>query len=83
MPQHKSAIKRLRQSKKRNEHNRTRRSKMRTLTKKVTSTEDKELAEKYLKEAVSFIDRLSVKNVIHPNNAARKKSKLTSYVNNL
>lgn len=56
---------------------------MRTLTKKVTSTEDKELAEKYLKEAVSFIDRLSVKNVIHPNNAARKKSKLTSYVNNL
>ncbi len=83
MPQHKSAIKRLRQSKKRNEHNRTRRSKMRTLVKKVTSTEDKELAEKYLKEAVSFIDRLSVKNVIHPNNAARKKSKLTSYVNNL
>ena len=83
MPQHKSAIKRLRQSKKRNEHNRARRSKMRTLTKKVTSTEDKELAEKYLKEAVSFIDRLSIKNVIHPNNAARKKSKLTTYVNNL
>ncbi len=83
MPQHKSAIKRLRQSKKRNEHNRTRRSKMRTLIKKVRSTEDKELAEQYLKDAVSFIDRLSVKNVIHPNNAARKKSQLTSYVNSL
>ncbi len=83
MPQHKSAIKRLRQSEKRNEHNRARRSKMRTLVKKVKSTEDKELAEKYLKDAVSFIDRLSVKNVIHPNNAARKKSQLTSYVNNL
>ncbi|MCC5940092.1 MAG: 30S ribosomal protein S20 [Balneolaceae bacterium] len=83
MPQHKSAIKRLRQSKKRNEHNRARRSKMRTLVKKVKSTDDKELAEKYLKDAVSLIDRLSVKNVIHPNNAARKKSQLTSYVNNL
>lgn len=83
MPQHKSAIKRMRQNKKRKEHNRARRSKMRTLIKKVNSTTDKELAEKHLKEAVSFIDRLAVKNIIHTNNAARKKSQLTSYVNNL
>ncbi|MEX0648205.1 MAG: 30S ribosomal protein S20 [Balneolaceae bacterium] len=83
MPQHKSAIKRMRQNEKRRQHNKTRRSKMRTLVKKVTSATDKETAEKNLKEAVSFLDRLSVKGIIHPNTAARKKSKLTRHVNNL
>lgn len=83
MPQHKSAIKRLRQDEKRKEHNNTRRSKMRTLVRKVTTSTEKESAEKNLKEAVSFIDRLSVKGIIHKNTAARKKSKLTKYVNNL
>lgn len=83
MPQHKSAIKRLRQDEKRKEHNNTRRSKMRTLVRKVTTSTEKESAEKNLKEAVSFIDRLSVKGIIHKNTAARKKSKLTKFVNNL
>lgn len=83
MPQHKSAIKRLRQNEKRKQHNRTRRSKMRTLTRKVLSSTDKEAAEKNLKEAVSLIDRLAVKGIIHKNTAARNKSKLTTYVNNL
>jgi small subunit ribosomal protein S20 len=83
MPQHKSAIKRLRQNAKRRDHNRARRSKMRTLIKKVTTTTDKELAEKHLKEAVSLIDRLSTKRILHPKTAARKKSQLTTYVNNL
>src|SRR6056297_500198 len=83
MPQHKSAIKRLRQSKARRDHNRARRSKMRTLIKKVMSTENKEEAAAYLKDAVSLIDRLATKNIIHPNTAARKKSQLTTYVNNL
>lgn len=83
MPQHKSAIKRLRQNHKRRAHNNARRSKMRTLVKKVLSTNDKEKAEEYLKEAVSFIDRLAAKNIIHPNRAARKKSQLTTHVNNL
>jgi len=56
---------------------------MRTHIKKVLNETDKETAEKYLKEAVSYIDRLSVKGIIHENNAARKKSKLTNHVNNL
>jgi small subunit ribosomal protein S20 len=56
---------------------------MRTLIKKVLDSKDKEQAEKHLKEAVSLIDRLAVKNVIHPNRAARKKSQLTTHVNNL
>ncbi|MDZ7717266.1 MAG: 30S ribosomal protein S20 [Balneolaceae bacterium] len=83
MPQHKSAIKRMRQNKKRRSHNNARRSKMRTLIKKVMDSTDKEQAEKHLKDAVSLIDRLAVKNIIHPNRAARKKSQLTTHVNNL
>ncbi len=56
---------------------------MRTLIRKVSATTDKELAEQYLKEAVSYLDRLATKRIIHPKNAARKKSQLTTYVNNL
>lgn len=83
MPQHKSAIKRLRQSKKRNEHNKSRRSKMRTLIKNVMSATDKETAEKHLNYAVSYIDRNAVKGILHKNTAARKKSQLRRHVNNL
>lgn len=83
MPQHKSAIKRLRQDEKRRKHNRTRRSKMRTLNKKVLSSTDKETAEQNLKAAVSLIDKLSVKGILHKNTAARKKAALTRHVNSL
>ncbi|NBV30931.1 MAG: 30S ribosomal protein S20 [Bacteroidetes bacterium] len=83
MPQHKSAIKRLRQSKKRNAHNRSRRSTMKTLIKSVLETTDKAEGEKRLRDAVSYIDRVSLKGIIHKNNAARKKAALTRHVNQL
>ena len=71
------------QAEKNRKHNRARRSRMRELIKNVYETNDKAEAEKALKEAVSYIDRMSVKGIIHKNNAARKKSQLTNYVNNL
>lgn len=83
MPQHKQAIKRVRQNEKRRKHNRKQRSKMNTLIKKVMDETDKEAAEEKLKEAVSYLDKMSTKGKIHPNNAARKKSKLSKHVNNL
>jgi len=83
MPQHKSAIKRMRQNVKRRALNRTRRSKMRILIKKVLTETDKPQAEQDLKAAVSHIDKMAIKGVIHPNNAARKKARLTKHVNNL
>lgn len=83
MPQHKQAKKRVRQNKKRREHNRKQRSRMKTLVRNVLEETDKEAAEKKLKEAVSYLDKMSTKGKIHPNNAARKKSKLTKHVNNL
>ena len=83
MSQNKSANKRTRQNKVRNERNTARRSKMRTLIKKVLDETNKENAEKALKEATSFIDKMSLKGIVHPNNAARKKARLTKHVNNL
>lgn len=73
----------MRQDEKRRQHNNSRRSKMRTLIRKVLSSTEKEAAEKNLKEATSLIDRLSVKGIIHKNTAARKKARLTKHVNNL
>lgn len=83
MPITKQATKRVRQAEKNRQHNRNRRSKMRSLIKEVYEISDKAEAEKALKEAVSYLDRMSVKGIIHPNNAARKKAQLTKYVNNL
>lgn len=83
MPQTKQAIKRVRQAEQKRNHNRNRRSKLRTLIKKVFSETDKSKAQDTLKEAVSYIDRMSVKGIIHKNTAARKKAQLDKYVNNL
>ena len=83
MPQHKSAVKRVRQSSKKRLSNREKRSRMRTLTRKVLETNEKEQAETLLKDAVSYIDRLAVKGLVHKNNAANNKSKLVNHVNNL
>ena len=83
MPQHQSAIKRVRQNEKRRKANRQKRSKMRTLYKKVLETTDKDQAEEYMKEATSYIDKMTAKGLIHQNNAARKKAKMTRHVNNL
>jgi small subunit ribosomal protein S20 len=83
MPQHKSSVKRVRQDQKRRLHNRNLRAKMRTLVKSVLTSTEKEAAEKNLLQAVSYLDRMAVKGIIHKNNAANKKSTLVKFVNTL
>ncbi len=83
MPQTKQAIKRVRQAEKKKLQNRTRKSKMRTLIKNVREASDKTQAEAALKAAVSYIDKMSLKGIVHANNAARKKASLTKFVNTL
>ncbi len=56
---------------------------MRTLITKVMETTDKEEAEKLLPEATSYVDKMASKGIIHDNKAARKKSQMTTHVNNL
>lgn len=83
MPQHKQAVKRVRQNEKRRQHNRKQRSKMSTLVTRVFESTDKEEAQELHKKAVSYLDKMTAKGKIHQNNAARKKAKLAKHVNNL
>ena len=77
-----SGSKRVRQSRKSNLRNRHYKSMMRTAIKNVLEA-DKKNASDLLIKAVSIIDRVCTKGVIHTNNANRHKSNLTKYVNSL
>lgn len=83
MATHQSAIKRNRQSKNLALRNRQYRSTMRTLTKKVIESKDKQSAEKTLQSAISLLDKLAARRVIHRNKAANQKSRLTLHYNKL
>ena len=78
-----SAEKRMRQDQKRNVHNRTQRSKLKTAIKKVSSSTDATQAAADYKETAALLDRLASRRIIHPNKAARKKSQLAKQVNKL
>ncbi len=86
MPNHKSTAKRLRQDMKRREKNVGVKSRIKTLTKKVrTSVSEKnaDAAQENLRSVNSVLDTAAKKHVIHPRNAARRKSRLTRLVNSL
>ncbi len=83
MPQHKSAAKRVRQNAKRRTRNRLHRSRMRTMMKKLSQTEDSDQAQQLLREVKAYLDRLATKRIIHKNKAANYKSELERHVNAL
>ncbi len=53
---------------------------MKTRVKKVRASNTKDEAETLFREAVSIIDSIAGKGIIHKNNAANKKSKLAAHV---
>ena len=77
-----SELKRVRQSKRDNLRNRHYKSMMKTSIKKVLNA-DKKDADALLKEAISTIDRVRSKGIIHRNRASHHKSSITKHVNNL
>jgi small subunit ribosomal protein S20 len=82
----KSALKRIRQTKKRTLRNRAVKSKLKTLSKKVSlevENKNEEAARKALREAIKAINKAVSKGVIHKNTASRKVSRLTRLVNSL
>jgi small subunit ribosomal protein S20 len=86
MANHKSAEKRVRQTAKRNEINRSNRSKLRTQIKKLRTAlaaGDKGQSGELLNPTVSLIDKAVNKGLIHKNTAARYKSRLTRHVGEL
>ncbi|MBA2322070.1 MAG: 30S ribosomal protein S20 [Deltaproteobacteria bacterium] len=83
MAHHKDAIKRIKQSEKANERNRTSRSRMRNQIKRVREAiarKDEKTAQVELRAAVSVIHRTAGKGVIHRNQAARRISRLNRAV---
>jgi small subunit ribosomal protein S20 len=83
MPNIKSSKKRMELDRKWGARNRTERSRLRTVMKRVHQAEDAETAEARLREAVSLLDRAARRRLHHPNKVARLKAQLHRHVNGL
>ena len=58
-------------------------TKMKTAIKKVLECKKKDEADSLYKNAISIIDKVRQKKIIHPNTASRKKSSLSKFYNSL
>ncbi|MBP7984263.1 MAG: 30S ribosomal protein S20 [Bacteroidaceae bacterium] len=83
MANHKSAVKRIRQDKKRALHNKYYAKTMRNAVRKLRAITDKEEAIKMYPSVQKTLDKLAKTNIIHKNKAANIKSKLANYINKL
>jgi len=86
MANHKSAIKRAKQNKKRNERNRFYKTRIKNLTKAVlqaVEAKDKEAAIEAWKKANSYLHHCVSKGILKKGNAARRVSRLHKKVNSL
>lgn len=83
MANHKSALKRIRQTEVRTERNRYYHKSARTAIKNLRAETDKNAAEEQLVAVSSKIDKLAKRNIIHKNKASNLKSKLTKHVASL
>jgi len=83
MANHKSAIKRIRQTLTRRLRNRYYAKTARNAVRKLRATTNKTEATDLYKKVSSMLDRLAKNNVIHKNKAGNLKSKLALHVNKL
>ncbi|WP_320008257.1 30S ribosomal protein S20 [Maridesulfovibrio sp.] len=86
MANHKSALKRHRQSVKRNLRNNMVRTRIKNVVKEVRAAveaNDAELAATSLRKATSVLDKAATKKVIHARTAARRISRLCAAVNKM
>jgi len=83
MANHKSALKRIRQTEKKRLNNKYYAKTTRNAVKKLRVSEDKDEAVKLYPEVVAMIDKLAKRNVIHKNKASNLKSKLALQINRM
>lgn len=83
MAHHKSALKRIRQTETKNEHNKYYAKTVRNMIKSLRNTTEKNAAAEMLPKVSSMLDKLAKSNTIHDNKAANLKSGLAKYVNSL
>lgn len=83
MANHKSALKRIRNSETKRLRNRYQHKTARNAVRKLEGTTKKTEAEKMFDDVISKVDKLAKKNIIHANKAARIKSRLAKHVASL
>ena len=83
MANHKSSLKRIRQTATRKAHNHYYAKTARNAVRDLRNTTDKAAAAALLPKVSSMLDKLAKRNIIHNNKAANLKSKLAIYVNKL
>lgn len=83
MANHKSSIKRIRQSEAKRVHNKYYARTTRNAVRKLNEVTDKAVAVEQLPTVISMLDKLAKNNVIHKNKAANIKSQLAKRVNAL
>lgn len=83
MANHKSSLKRIRQTEKRRLHNRYYAKTARNAVRKLRATTEKATAVEMLPKVSSMLDKLAKRNIIHRNKASNLKSKLALHVNRL
>ncbi len=83
MANHKSAIKRIRANEAKRDLNKYQHKTARNIVKTIRKSSDKAEASALLLTAISALDKLAKKNVIHKNKASNLKSSLQKHVNTL
>jgi len=83
MANHKSSLKRIRQTAVKTARNKYYHKTTRNAIKALRSTTDKKEAVEALPKVVAMLDKLVKRNIIHKNKSANLKSSLTKMVNNL
>ncbi|MBR4553129.1 MAG: 30S ribosomal protein S20 [Bacteroidaceae bacterium] len=83
MANHKSALKRIRQSAARRLRNRYYAKTMRNAVRRLRATTDSAEAREMLPKVQKMLDKLAKRNTIHRNKAANIKSSLAKHVNSL
>jgi len=83
MANHKSSLKRIRNSESKRLRNRYQAKTSRNSVKEFLALTDKKVAKEKLPVLTAMLDRLAKKNLIHKNKASNLKSELAVHVNHL
>ena len=83
MANHKSSIKRIRQTKTKTLHNKYYAKTMRNAVRKLRAMTDKEEAVKLYPTVQKMLDKLAKRNIIHKHKASNLKSGLAMHINKL
>ena len=80
MANHKSSIKRIRQTETRNERNRYQHKTARNAVRNLRTIASKKEAEELLPKVQGMLDKLAKRNIIHKNKASNLKSSLQLHI---